>query len=40
MKINKNETTIMVKHITCDWECKFNSSTWNSNQKLNNETCQ
>ena len=37
----KNEigAKAMSKHISCDCECKFNS-TCNSNQKWNNETCQ
>ena len=30
----------MVKHISCDSKCKFNSRTCSSNQKWNNETCQ
>ena len=30
----------MVKHISCDRKCKFNSTTCNSNKKLNNKTCQ
>ena len=40
MITNKNEAKTLVKHISCDFECKFNSTTWNSNQKWNNETCQ
>ena len=35
-----NEAKIMVKHISCDCKCKFNSTTCNLNQKWNNETCQ
>ena len=30
----------MVKYISCDCKCKFNSATWISNQKWINETCQ
>ena len=30
----------MAKHISCDCKCKFNSTTFNSNQKWNNKTCQ
>ena len=28
-----NEAETMVKHISCDGKCKFNSATCNSNQK-------
>ena len=28
----------MVKHISCNCKCKFNSTTCNPNQKWNNET--
>ena len=37
---NKNEAKTMVNHVSCDCKCKFNSATLNSNQKLNNKTCQ
>ena len=37
---NKNEANAMKEHISCDCKCKFNTSMCNSNQKLNNETCQ
>ena len=37
---NKNEAKTLVKHISCDCKCKFNSATCNSNQKRNNKTCQ
>ena len=30
----------MTKHISCDCKCKFNSTTFNSNQKWNNKICQ
>ena len=30
----------MTKHISCDCQCKFNSTTCNSNQKWNNKTSQ
>ena len=36
---NKTEAKTMLKHISCDCECKFNSATCFSNQKWNNETC-
>ena len=37
---NKNEASAMKEHISCDCKCKFNSPMCNTNQKLNNETCQ
>ena len=40
MITNRNEAETMVKYIPCDWICKFNSTTCNSDQKWNNETCQ
>ena len=40
MITNNNEAKTMKKHISCDCECKFNSTTCNSNQKWNNKTCQ
>ena len=40
MITNKNKAKTMTKHISCDCKCKFNSTTRNSNQKWNNETCQ
>ena len=36
-RINKAKT--LVKHISCDCKCKFNSTTYNSNKKLNNGEC-
>ena len=36
---NRNEGKTSVKHISCDCKCKFNSTTFNSNQNWNNETC-
>ena len=36
---NENEAKTMAKHISCDFKCKFNGTTCNSNQKWNNETC-
>ena len=39
MIANKNQTKTMTKHISCDCKCKFNSTTCNSSQKWNNETC-
>ena len=35
----KNEVKTLVKHISCDCKCKFNSITCNSNQKWNNDKC-
>ena len=35
-----NEAKTLVKHISCDCKCKFDSTTCNSSQKWNNETCQ
>ena len=40
MITNKNEAKTMTKHISCGCKCKFNSTTFNSNQKWNNKTCQ
>ena len=40
MSINKNETKAMTERISCDFKCKFNGTTCNSNQKWNNKTCQ
>ena len=40
MIANINESKTLVKHISYDFKCKFNSATCNSNQKWNNETCQ
>ena len=37
-KIHESKT--LVKHISCNCKCKFNSPTCNSNQKWNKETCQ
>ena len=31
---------VLIKHISCDCKCKFNSTTGDSNQKWNNKTCQ
>ena len=36
-----HEAKTLVKHISCDCKCKFNiTTTCNSNQKWNNDTCQ
>ena len=35
-----NETKRLVKYISCDCKCKFNSTTCNSNHKWNNDKCQ
>ena len=37
-KINEAET--LIKHVSCDYKCKFNSAACNSEQKLNNDECQ
>ena len=39
MITNRNEGKTSVKHISCGCKCKFNSTTFNSNQNWNNETC-
>ena len=33
MITNRNEAKTLVKHISCNWKCKFNSTTCNSSQK-------
>ena len=35
-----HEAKTLVKHISCDFKWKFNSMSYNSNQKLNNDTWQ
>ena len=40
MVTNGNEAKTLVKHILCDCKCIFNSTTWNTNKKWNNGTCQ
>ena len=40
MIVGMNEGKTLIKHILCDCKCKFDSTTCNSNQKSNNETCQ
>ena len=40
MIIKMNEAKFFMKHISCYCKCTFNSTTCNSNQKWNNETCQ
>ena len=40
MLTNKTEAKTMVKNITCDYKCKFDSATCSSNKKWNNVTCQ
>ena len=40
MITNRNEAKRLIKHISCDCKCKFNSTTCNSNQKWNNKTRQ
>ena len=36
----KNKAKAIKKHTSCDYKCKFNITTCNSNQKWNNETYQ
>ena len=33
MITNKHEAKTMLKHISCDYKCKFNSTACNSNKK-------
>ena len=40
MVTRMNKAKTLVKHISCDCKCIFNSVPFNSNQKWNNETCQ
>ena len=40
MITNVNKAKTLVKHISCDCKWKFDSTTGNSNQQRNNETCQ
>ena len=35
-----NEAKKLVKYISCDCKCKFDSTTYNSNQKWNDTICQ
>ena len=34
---NQNGAKAIPKHISCDYKCKFNSTTRNSNQKRNDK---
>ena len=40
MITNKDETKAMTDYISCGFNCKFNATTCNSNQKWNNKTFQ
>ena len=40
MIIRINEAKTLIKHISCDYKCKFNSTACNSNQKWNCEIYQ
>ena len=40
MITNEKDAETVTKHISCDCKCKFNSTTYNSNQKWNNKTRQ
>ena len=35
-----HEAKTLIKHISCNYKCKFYSATCNSNQKWNNDKCQ
>ena len=37
---NKIKAKTMTTHLSCNCQCKFNSSTYNSNEKWNHKTCQ
>ena len=37
---NRNEVKTLIKHISCNCKCKFNSAKCNSNKKWNKKTCQ
>ena len=37
---NKDEVKAMTEHISCDYNCKFNSTKCNPKQKWNRHTCQ
>ena len=39
MITNKDKVKAMTKHISCEFQCKFNTTTRNSKQR-NNKTCQ
>ena len=39
MIMYKKKAKTMAKHISCDFKCKSNSATCNSNKKWNNKTC-
>ena len=40
MITNQNEAKAITKDISCDYKCKFISTTSYSNQKWNNKACQ
>ena len=40
MITNNDEGKAMTEQISCDFKCKVNSTTCNSNQKWDNKTCQ
>ena len=40
MITNKNEAKPMTKHISCYCKCRFNNTTFDSNQKWNSKTSQ
>ena len=40
MITNKDEAKTVTEHNSCDFKCKFNSTTCNSKQKWNDKTCQ
>ena len=40
LKTRINEVKALVTYISCDCKCKFDSTTYDSNQKWNNDKCQ
>ena len=40
MITNKHKAKRIANHISCNCKCKFNSKTYDSDQKWNNKTCQ
>ena len=39
MIIGVNELKTLIRHIPCEYKCKFDSRKFNSNQKWNNYKC-
>ena len=40
MMKGKNESKTLIKHISCEWRCKFDGRKCNSEQKWNIDKCQ